>query len=352
MAVVHAKQDTRGVVTGTVSVFNSQGTATTRAASDLVQASDWNGGHAEPISISSNTAGDASSFGAATNVVLGATGGMQVNLSTAANAATAWISRVESGATMSDYEPISGSAIITNSSLGQSSIYFVPFYVSKDVYVSRVNFFLSLASTVSAGNNSGTAGYTLSAALYTRMTAAGSNERISSMWSMSAAVSGRRSSNTNLQLTNVVGISNSTRVSTVATTLATSNATTYVRDSMAGFRCWALPMNSTLTPGRYWMAVGAQSTGSSNAARMGFNASVGMQTVGGVAQIGYVPVGTSSSASDISLGRIWQGAGTYSAQSAAFPGSVPLTSDSIRAGLTLSLPCFNFSGYGTASSIL
>jgi hypothetical protein len=48
----------------------------------------------------------------------------------------------------------------------------------------------------------------------------------------------------------------------------------------------------------------------------------------------------------------WPGAGTYSATSAAFPGTVPISSDSIRAGLTLTLPAFNFSGYATGKSLI
>ena len=350
MPVQHAKQDTRGVISGTLTVFNSQGSSITRAASDLVGPTDWNSGHAEALTISGNTAGDASSVGTATQVVMGATGGMSLLMSTAAGGATQWISRIESPYVMSEYEPISGSAILTNSSLGQNSLYFVPFYVSKDVFVSRINFPVSVGTTVSAGNNTGRGGITFSAALYTRHTA--SEDRITSFWSGSLAITGNKGSNTALTLTNVVGLSNSTAVSTVQTTIQDANATTYMAQSVGGYRMWCLPVSTSMTPGRYWLAVAASTTGSSNQARFAVKASVGMQTIGGAAQIGYVPVGTSSSASDISIGRIQQGAGVYSATSGAFPGSVALTATDITAGLTLTHPYFNLSGLDTASSIL
>jgi hypothetical protein len=352
LAIVHAKYDSRGVVTGTVSVFDSRGSTQTAAASDLVGPDDWNAYHAEAVRISGSTAG-ATSSATAQNVVMGATGGLQIRQSTAAGGATQWVSRVEpADANMMEFEPISGSAILTNSSLGQNSLYLVPFYLNKGAYISRINFPVSIGTTVSAGNNSGTAGLTFSAALYSRMTAAGSNDRISSFWSCSLAYSAVRSSNTNINVTNVVGIANSSAVSTVATTHQTSNASTYIQNSVGGYRMWALPVNSSLTPGRYWLACAASTTAASAVARMGLKASVGMQTVGGAAQIAYQPVGTSSAASDASQNRIWQGAGTYSATSGGFPGSVPLTTDAIRAGLTLTLPYFNLSGYTTASSVL
>lgn len=45
MSVVHAKSVTVADFTGTVTAFNSQGSTTTVAASDLARPSDWNSGH-------------------------------------------------------------------------------------------------------------------------------------------------------------------------------------------------------------------------------------------------------------------------------------------------------------------
>jgi hypothetical protein len=351
VAVSHAKQDPRGNVTGTLTVFNSQGSTASAAATDLIQAMDWNSRHQQYMTISGNTGGD-SSAATATNFVTAGNPGARIGMSTAAGGATQWFSRVEpANVWMSEYEPHQLPGMITNSSLGQNSLYFVPFYVRKGVYASRVNFFASVGTTFSAGNNTKSAGITFSCAIYSRHI--GSQDKISRMWSGTLAITGNGSSNTRISITNLVGIAATNAVSYQQYTTNATNASTYLRDSVAGYRVWAFPFNSSLTPGRYWMAVAASTTAYSAAARMGIKASIAMQTLGNVAHIAYAPVGTSSSASNVSgpLG-MWLGAGTYSVTSSAFPAEIVIDHDSIRADLTLTLPYFNFSGYDTANSKL
>jgi hypothetical protein len=156
-------------------------------------------------------------------------------------------------------------------------------------------------------------------------------------------------SNTQLAITNLAGISNSTQVSTVGTNLTTSNATTYPQNSMGGFRVIPFPISSTLTPGRYWLAV-ANSTTSSNAGACMLGASV-MQ-ISYSNNINFRPFGTSSAASDASFYPRLAGVGTYVSTSAAFPGSINMTSDSVRAALTAIAPYFNFSAYTTVTNQL
>jgi hypothetical protein len=351
VAVSHAKNDPRGNVTGTLTVFNSQGSTVAVSATDLVQAVDWNSIHQQYMTISGNTGGD-SSAATATNFVTAGNPGARIGMSTAAGGATQWFSRVEpANVWMSEYEPHQLPGMITNSSLGQNSIYFVPFYVRKGVYASRVNFFASVGTTWSNSNNTRSAGITFSAAIYSRHLA--SQDKISRMWSGTFAISGAGSSFTRLTITNVVGIADSQSVSTTNFSSSASNMSTYLRDSVAGYRVWALPINSSFTPGRYWMAVAASTTMSGATNRFAIKASIAMQTLGNVAHIAYAPVGTSSAASNASSQQAaWIGAGTYSATSAAFPAEVVIDSDSIRPGLTLTLPYFNFSGYDTALSKL
>ena len=351
MAVSHAKQDPRGNFTGTLTVFNSQGSTVAVSATDIVQPVDWNSGHQQYLTISGNTGG-ASSAATATDIVFAGNAGAVVGMSTAADAATMWFSRVEPGsANMYEYEPHNLGGLITNSSLGQNSLYFVPFYVRKGVYASRVNFFVSVGTTFSAGNNTKSAGITFSCAIYSRHAA--SQEKISRMWSGTLAISGNGSSNTRISNTNLVGLAATNAVSYHQYTTNDANASTYLRDSVAGYRVWAIPFNSSLTPGRYWMAVAASTTASSAVARMGIKASIGMHTLGNVAHIAYQPVGGTSLASNASFHQAaWPGAGTYSATTASFPAEIILNSDTIRPGLTLTLPYFNFSGYDTANAKL
>ena len=244
---------------------------------------------------------------------------------------------------ISQYGPFDfgGLVPVTNSTLGQNSLYFQPFDVYWPISASRLNLYVSVATGMSAGNSTGRAGYTISAALYSRGTGA-STDRISSFWSMTAGMSATQNSNTQLVMTNLAGILNSGAVSTVGTTLSTSNATTYMQNSVGGYRVIPLPLSTNLTPGRYWLAV-ANSTTSSNAGVVTLNCSV-IQVTNSLT-LAFRPFGTSSAASNASFYGVPDGQGTYSATSGGFPGSVPLTSDSIRMGATNFAPYFNISGY-------
>jgi hypothetical protein len=332
---------------GAVTVFNSVGSTVTVDATNLVRPVDWNSAHNQYWTISSNTSGDASTH-SGTNLVFGGQGAMTMNLSTAAGAATLWVN-APADAPMSEYEPIQATGVITDRSLGHLSIYMVPFYVDDEVYISRVNFFVSVATTMSNDAATGSGGVTLSAALYSRHAA--SLDRITRLWSMSYPVKATQNSNTQLVMTNPVGILDSAAVSTSGVSISDANASTYMRDLVAGYRVWAMPMNSSMAPGRYWMAVGNSIT--SQNATCAIRISVGQQTVATANNIAYQPVGTSSAASNRSINAgMWYGAGTYSAASAAFPDSIALTSDSIRISDSIILPYFNFSGLNTANSIL
>jgi hypothetical protein len=332
---------------GAVTVFNSVGSTVTVDATNLVRPVDWNSAHNQYWTISSNTSGDASTH-SGTNLVFGGQGAMTMNLSTANGAATLWVN-APADAPMSEYEPIQATAVLTNSTLGHLSIYMVPFYVDDEVYVSRVNFFVSVATSMSNDAATGSGGVTLSAAMYSRVS--NSLDRITRLWSMSYPIKATQNSNTQLVMTNPVGILDSAAVSTSGVSITDANASTYMRDLVAGYRVWAMPMNSTLAPGRYWMAVGNSLT--SQNATCGINISVGQQTLATANNIAYQRVGTSSSASNLSYNvGMYVGGGTYSAVSAAFPDSIPLTSDSIRVGASFVFPYFNFSGLNTANSIL
>jgi len=67
MAVSHVKSDTIADFTGTITGFNSQGSTTTIAATDLVRPSDWNSAHNQFYTLSGNTTNASTASG--TNVV-------------------------------------------------------------------------------------------------------------------------------------------------------------------------------------------------------------------------------------------------------------------------------------------
>lgn len=251
------------------------------------------------------------------------------------------------GATASEFEPIYGSALLTNSTLGQNTLYFVPFDVPENVSAYRVNFFASINTLASNSNNTRSGGLTMSAALYSRGTGA-STERIATFWSGSWFISFTGSSNSQLRVGHPAGIANSTSVSSSSVALSNVNATTYMASSVGGYRVIPMPISSTLTPGRYWMAI-ANSSVSANTQGL-VNMSLLQQTNGN--NIAYRPFGTSSAASNASIYPTWPGDGTYSATSGAFPATIGLSSDAIRAAIVLTLPYFNFSGYTTATNVL
>jgi hypothetical protein len=248
------------------------------------------------------------------------------------------------GPILNEYTPGGVTSPTTNVTLGQSSLYFQPFDLPEAVNAQRLNLFLSVATTISAGNSTGRGGYAVSAAIYTRGTGTGS-DRIGTLWSGSAPISMSMTSNTAISYTYPAGVdTDNTVVSTAQKTLQDANASTFAANSIGGFRVLHFPIQSTLSPGRYWMAIG-NTTVSSNAGVCVVNCSFLQQSQSN--NIGWAPFGTSSSASGSGIGGVLIGAGTYSAQSAAFPATVALTATDIK-GPSVVFPVFNFSGATTS----
>jgi hypothetical protein len=253
------------------------------------------------------------------------------------------------GNTLSEFDPFPAPQIfVTNATIGQNTLYFAPFDLPQNLSAYRVNFFLSVSTQISASNNTKSGGYTLSWCLYTRGSDTNST-RLESYISRSAFISFTASSHTRIQIGHPAGIANSTSVSQSSTSGAATNTSTYVVNSVGGFRVLPFPISSTMTPGRYWMAI-AQSSTSANA--QGFiNCSI-LQLTSLQTHIAYRNWGTSSAASNASFWGPQVALGTYSATSGAFPANVPINSDTIRYPLSATLPYFNFSGYTTATNVM
>jgi hypothetical protein len=274
----------------------------------------------------------------ATSSVVGSSG---ILLSTNGSTVTIYQSAAE------QWSPFQEPAI-SNSSLGQSTLYFAPLDIPCLLDASRVNFFHSIAFTYSGAPNNSTAWLAAGYGLYTRMTGA-NTDRISLLTSYSMSyLSGSVSSSTRLSMTNYWQLSNATSHSTTQYGVNNVTAGTYLTSSIAGFRPLAFPVNQTLTPGKYWLGYSVQS--SSQGASFILNHTVFQVQFSN--QIAFRPFNVVSAASNASYWGISNGAGIYSAQSAAWPVSIALTTDVIRAALVNTFPVFNFSGIGQSSNII
>lgn len=309
----------------------SNSSVVTASHNGLTTAAQSDHSHGNPTLALTNLSGTTAS----------ASNGLTLSLSAAAPGGGA-------GVTLSEWNPIPASSLITNAVLGQNSLYFVPFDLPVAISAYRVNVFNSIATTLSASNATGSAAYTQSMCLYTRGTGTGT-DRISSIWSGSFFQGFTNSSNTRIQISHPLGISNSTAVSSISTSNASSNFSTYLANSFAGLRAIPMPMSLTLSPGRYWMAI-ARSYTSANAS---FAMAISHLQQSNVNNLAYRPFGTSSAASNASFyNAAYPGGGTYSATSNAFPASVALTTNAIRGAPTMNFPFFNFSGYTTGTNVI
>ena len=86
MAVSHIKSNAVPDFTGTVTVFNSQGSTVTVEATALVRPSDWNQAHNQIVTLAGNTAGVSSVSG--TNIVLAGGNNVTVSAAQGVNQAT------------------------------------------------------------------------------------------------------------------------------------------------------------------------------------------------------------------------------------------------------------------------
>lgn len=110
-AITHAFSQSIVDAVGTVTIFNSQGSTQTIAATDLIGASDWNSGHAQLATLAGNTAGVSSLSG--TNIVIAGGNNLTVSGIQGANAATVSLIGATAAAA-----PVNFSAGTTSGDLG------------------------------------------------------------------------------------------------------------------------------------------------------------------------------------------------------------------------------------------
>lgn len=251
------------------------------------------------------------------------------------------------GATLSHFSPPWGaSGRATNSSLGNNTLYFQPFDLPFYLSASRINFYVSVSGALSAGNSTGTCWQRASYGLYSQDSDGASTQSIRLITSYAIThLSHSMSSNTAYAATHYFGLSNATSHSTKQTGLSTSNATTYLATNLNGGRVLAFPLNSTLTPGRYWLAFGNATT-AGNAMTNGL--SVQITSVGLQPEIR--PFGQASAATNASVFRAMSGWGSYSATTTAYPSLIALSTNAIRHGVAMTQIHFDILGIATSTN--
>lgn len=240
MAVSHVKSDTIGDFTGTITGFNSQGSTTTIAASDLVRPSDWNSAHNQFYTLTGNTTGNSTASG--TNVLFAGSGGISIGGSTDS---IVWSVRPELTQSFYPFPPLPQATSSMNSgTTGASSTtqhyYLGPFVVQNDVHYNRALHHFSGATA--AGTGSWSAAYMFG--LYTLN--GGTAFSLSQSW-----------------IFNVLLSQNSVTAQSVYVywgTNSTSNSTSWGGNSSASFTAIKEMLlatgASTLTKGIYYLAVG------------------------------------------------------------------------------------------------
>lgn len=224
MAVSHAYSNAVADWTGTVTGFNSQGSTTTIAATEIVRPSDWNSAHNQFYSLAGNTIGNSTASG--TNVIIAGSGGISVGGSTgtivisgpAAGTATLWFPYNE------------GVNVVGNHGQGTIHIVPVPTPVGAalgELHIDRICFPWYFSN---ATNSTGTMSLSQSIGLYTRNA-------------------------------NTISLAHSTSFSTQWTFSGTVNS-----GSQVGIRLHTVPWTTTIGDGRYYVGIGVRtSTGGANA---------------------------------------------------------------------------------------
>lgn len=328
MPISHAKSVTGADYTGTVTVFNSQGSTTTIAATDLVRGqADWNSAHNMTVNYGGNTYGTSQLSGSDVQWYAGP----GIGFSNGGSTATVYQYH------QSVYEPV---PIYGQSTASQSiarataseNIYFFPFQVPVNLTVGAMNLMFS-ASFLTVGTSSGRQSGGLWAGLYTRGTGGNSTTmQVIESTSFSWAVTGNNSSYTISQPT----ASNFASYTYSTTASAGSN----ISSQYTGLKLVAFPYSTSLSAGRYYLALlGTNSTSS-------VNVGLSMFVVGGVASGAFniAPLGSLSSSFSIGTNHFadwYEGMGSMSTVGSfsSLPGTVTLAN--ITEGITV-IPFMKF----------
>jgi len=152
MAVSHVKSDTIADFTGTFTGFNSQGSTTTIAATDVVRPSDWNSAHNQFYTMAGNTTNASTASG--TNVVFSGAGGLTIGGSTATMVFS--VRPQQSISLFPAYPlPLATSSVVSGTTGNSSTTfncYLGPMVVDHDVHYNRVVHYASGGTAAGTGS--------------------------------------------------------------------------------------------------------------------------------------------------------------------------------------------------------
>ena len=288
MAVSHVKSDTIADFTGTITGFNSQGSTTTIAATDLVRPADWNSAHNQFYTLTGNTIGNSTASG--TNVLFAGSNGIVVGGSTGT---VVFQRRIESG-----HNPFAPGVEIVYGQQGQASCHVQPLTNDAPFQFDRI--VLGWAGSA-ASNSSFSATVSIAVGLYTN------NANTLSVFA-----------------------------STSTSYAITASGTVGSYSLWAGPRNVTIPWTSTITQD-VWLGVWSRTTTAGGA---GFTFNQGLASQPNSAFSGIL--GAASAASVQS--RV--GFGQYASTSTTLPSSIPISTIIGTASIGLRPPVFFF-GSGT-----
>lgn len=273
MSILHVKNNTIADMTGTVTVYDSQGSSKTAGATDLVRPSDWNSVHNQAYTLSGNTTNASTASG--TNVVFQAAGGLTLS----GNGDTIVFSGLPAGTATMWWPFNEGVNVIGQQGNATWNIAPIPTPAPAalgELQVDRLCIPLIVSNST---NSTGSATVSISMGLYTRN-----------------GVS--------------LSLAHSTTGSLALTYSGTVNNSTY-----AGIRLLTIPWTTTIGDGRYYVAVASRTTTG------GTNCSISQVLV---SQMNSNFSGVFGANSNRSLQ--WPlGFGVYSASSSGFPNPIALS---------------------------
>lgn len=329
MSILHAKSLTIADWAGTVTVFGSNGSSGTVAATDLVRPSDYNSAHNQLYTLGGNTIPALNSSVSGSDVNFRGSGAVSVGGSV--NGASA--SFVISSPVMSTFEPVPLVGVSTNTggpNAGTSGVVAMwPFVVNHPLSAGIMDMAWS-ASFFTVGTSSGRQTMGIRVGLYQR--GAGTNStRLESIRTQAVEynVTGNNSSYTINQITQ-------TNYTGYGATAATNSLGSNITSGYTGVKKIGVPINSYLSPGQYWLGVMVTKSTSS------VNVGIAMSYFGAVVATqatAMAPMGSFSSAytagSDPNGGRWREGLGIWStAGNTALPATMGFANISTNATIS------------------
>lgn len=278
MAVSHVKSNIVADMTGTVTVYNSQGSSITRAATDLVRPVDWNSVHNQYYTLSGNTTNASTASG--TNVVFQAS-----NPGLTFSGATDTIVFLMDPY-ISSYEnmPFGGTSAFQNTLNGASISHAVQFFLPKAGSFSFLRLPVlmttnstTIATTASSISASMELRSTWNAVVYSLGTGASSKSLVSvasgsNGWtfqnSISVAANGTQYSVTQAYSANAQGDGTTRTTQYSISNTNYSFTTNQIATEWSTARYLDIAFNNSLTPGPYWLVFGYSTSSATNSTNL------------------------------------------------------------------------------------